>query len=109
MRTVQIGCAAAFLALALSSYQVAAAASLSVGSAPAYPGTTVSLPVTARSSNAVVAAQFDAIEPEPRRLWDELLQGQTGLAGPDAGIAHGMQGQLKHDAGHCRQELMSGE
>jgi len=59
--------------------QIGFCASLKIGSAPAYPGTTVSIPVVVASSNAV-AAQFDVSVPSTRA---SIGNGLIGRAGPD--------------------------
>src|SRR4051812_17121887 len=52
--------------------------SLLVGTAPAYPATTVSIPVTARSLNAVVAAQFDVTFSPERAALANAIIGRAG-------------------------------
>jgi len=54
-----------------------AGASLTIGSAPAYPGTTVSIPVLARTSNAVVAAQFDVTFSPTRASLGDAISGRA--------------------------------
>jgi hypothetical protein len=65
-----------FLLLSCSNASIAAN-TLSIGNAPAYPGTTVSVPAFVSSSNAV-AAQFDVAVSPARAGLGEALIGRAG-------------------------------
>src|SRR5947209_5126603 len=73
MNANRYGLIVALLALVLPNQRANAAASLTIGSLPGYPGATVSLPVRLQKATNAMAAQFDVAFNSSKASGGEVL------------------------------------